>query len=252
MTRRIFAVLLLVVLVGGFYLYRLQDPPEAGIHYYQRDEFERVDRDRWFVGEWQTMRSIPEAAVLTNDVLSLPVRETDRGPFLLSEPIPVGEEDVITIRRRVYVHYANDRFTGGFAVFETHEDTLRPVVHDNQNWSSAFGEGVVLVEYVHNYDESSERPGRDIFRVLPPTWEIDHNYAVIEPIFDKWFEEELIIDTRTQTILYRLDGKEYKVTGLPIEAPYLRLFTHAYGQRTGHDIKIDWIEIIVENKPLRK
>ena len=249
--RRLIVLLLFIALVGTFYYFQfVQADPEPETYAF-RDDFKGIDRDFWYIGEWQTMFTAYDKVSIKNDILTAEIKETDRGPFLLSKPIPVEEGDVITIRRRVRLHYDNDNFTGGMAIVQTSDDELKPIVLEN-NWGRSIGDGVALVEYVHSYDEESERPGRDIFRVMGPAWKSENAYAVIEPTYDDWIEEELVFDTRTNQILYKVGGKEYRVNGMPITRPSIRVFMHAYGWHTGHSMKLDWFEIEVKNMRLRR
>lgn len=248
MLKKILAfVVFISLLISFYYLNFKENLNQDEVVFSYRDDFDDLDRDFWYVGEWQTVAPAYDKVTVKNGILTLQVDETDRGPFLLSKPFPIASGDVLTIKRRVKIHYANDNFTGGFAILQTDDDNLKPQMIEN-TWGRGLGQAAVLVEYVHNYDESSTRPGRDLFRVLPPTWETDDNYAVVEPIFDDWIEEELTYDTRSNKITYIVNGKEFKVNGLNIDKGYVRIFTHPYGWYTGHYMKMDWIEIKVEDK----
>ncbi len=249
--RRLIVLVLFVAIVSTFYYFQFIEGEAEVASYTFRDDFKGINRDFWYIGEWQTMFTAYDKVTIRNDILTAEVTETDRGPFMLSKPIPVTEGDVITIKRRAKLHYANDNFTGGLAIVQTSDEELKPVVMEN-DWGRSIGDGVALVEYVHSYNEDSERPGRDIFRVMGPGWKTENAYAVLEPTFDDWFEEELVFDTRTNQILYKIGGKEYRVNGEAITRPYIRVFMHAYGWETGHYMKLDWFEIKVENMRLRR
>lgn len=249
--RRIIVLVLFIALVGSFYYFQFVHESPEPVQYTFRDDFKGIDRDFWYIGEWETMFQAYDKVSVRNDILTAETTETDRGPFLLTKPIPISEGDVVTIRRRVKLHYANDKFTGGMAIVQTQDEDLKPVVLEN-NWGRSLGSAVALVEYVHNYDQSSERPGRDIFRVMGPNWKQDDAYAVIEPTYDDWFEEKLVFDTRSNQILYTLGDKEYRVNSVPITAPNIRVFMHAYGAHTGHSMKLDWFDIEVRNMRLNR
>jgi len=202
------------------------------------DSFQKINREMWFVGEWETFFSAFHKVIIDDGVLEIPVNEVDRGPFLISRPIEVGDKGVIKIKRKTLVHYGNNQFTGGFAVFETNSEDFIP--SKDQEGNHNFGNALVLVEYVH--DEDSNRPGRDTFRVLAPDWDDNKNYVLAEPIFNKWFIEELTIDKFTGRIVYEINGKEYSLKGRPITSDYIRIFMHSYGKNTGHFIKVDYLE----------
>ncbi|BEP29852.1 hypothetical protein [Helicovermis profundi] len=250
MIKRIVALLLFIGLIIGFYFYQFNNLNRTKVAFTYEDDFNTINRDFWYVGEWETGFPAYDRVNTKNGILTLEDDETDRGPYLLSKPLPVVAGDVITIERRIKLHYANDHFTGGFALMQTNSDNLKPKIIDN-DWVKSLGEGAVLVEYTHNYNKKATRPGRDIFRILPPNWKQDYNYQVTDPIFDDWFEEKLIYDTRNNKITYILNGKEYKVNGVNINKKNIRIFTHSYGWFTGHYMKIDWIKIKIEDKRFR-
>jgi len=216
--------------------------PEAS--YYYEDEFDRLNDEFWFVGEWRTTFPAYEKVFIKNGILNIPVNATDRGPFLISKGIPVEKGDIVTVKRRAKLHYANENFTGGLALVQTDNPEIE-LLSNKGGWSKSIGDALVLVEYVHNYDENSKRPGRDIFRVLPPGWE-NSNYALFEPKFDEWFEEKIVYDTRNLKITYTLNGNSQKVNGLLLDKPYVKVFMHSYGRYTGHYGKVDDFSIEVK------
>jgi len=150
----------------------------------------------------------------------------------------------LTIKRRVKMIYANNHFTGGLALIETKDEGLIPSALNNDNTN--LGNGIVLIEYVNSFEDDSKRPGRNVFRILPRSWEFNDNYELVEPIFNEWFEEEIIYDTTEQTITYKLNGKEYLVKSQEMFEERLRIYMHGYGFETGHIVEIDWIEISVD------
>lgn len=244
--KKLVIFMVFILSVAGFYYFQFVEESADVEAFYYYDDFDSLNKEFWYVGEWLTLFDASEKVSIKNGILTIPVNETDRSPFLLSEPIPIQDGDIITIKRRAKMHYGNENFTGGMSVVETDSPAFKPELN-SEDWGTSFGNGVVLVEYVHNYDENSQRPGRDIFRVLPPTWKQDHNYAVVDPVFDDWFEEELEIDMRSNKITYSVNGNEVKVNGSPITKDYIRVFMHSYGQYTGHYTKVDWIEISIEH-----
>lgn len=218
--------------------------------YYFRDDFDRLDKAFWYVGEWGTLFEVPEKISFKNGILSAIVTEQDRGPILISTPIKIAEGDVITIKRRARLHFANEHFTGGMSVFETGEESLEPMGQDKR-WNRNLGDGLLMVEYVHNASVTSNRPGTHTFRVLPKNW--DESVSILfEPVFDDWFEEELIYDTRDGEITYKLGDQEKTIKGAAPTKENLRVVLHNYGWYTGHEMKLDWFEIKIVNKPGKK
>ncbi len=237
-------IIFILIVSGVYYFYHLKHNQHDIISY--RDEFHHLDRDFWYVGEWETMFKAYNKVSIKNDVLTATVNTTDRGPFLLSKPIPVKKGDVITVKRRVKLHYGNDKFSGGLAILETYDSNLKPQMVDN-GWGVSLGQALALVEYVHFYGEDLERPGNDNFRVLGPNWKKSHSYALMEPTYDEWFEETLIFDTASGEIRYIYNDETYKVESRKLTKPYIKIFMHAYGWNTGHCMKVDWVDIKIEN-----
>jgi hypothetical protein len=238
-------IVFLVFIVFSFGVYHITQDNEDVLPTFQyRDDFDQMNRDFWYVGEWQSYYSSYDKAKLRNGILRLEIDEVDKGPVLLSKPIDVENGNILTIKRRVKMSYANDHFTGGLALLETSDEGLIPSALNSDN--SSLGNGIVLIEYVHSYETDSKRPGNNVFRILPRSWEFEDNYELMEPIFDQWFEEELVYDTVAQTITYTVNGKSYQVISQEMLKERIRVYMHGYGYDTGHVVEIDWIEISVE------
>ncbi|MCH4890398.1 hypothetical protein EZV73_22635 [Acidaminobacter sp. JC074] len=234
----------IVFIAFAFGVYYFTSDKEAELpSFYLKDDFDDLDRDFWYVGEWKTYFSSYDKAKLNNGILRLEVDDVDQGPILLSAPIELQAGNVLTVKRRTKMTYANDHFTGGMALLETKDEGLIPSALNNDQ--TTLGNGLVLIEYVHSFEESS-RPGNNVFRILPRTWEYNNNYELAEPIFDEWFEEELIYDTVTNKITYKLNDKVYSVETTALTDNRVRLYMHGYGYNTGHILDMDWIEISVE------
>ncbi len=227
---------------GVYFINNDDDVSLPSFHYV--DEFDSLDRDFWYVGEWKSLYSAYDKAKLNNSILKLEIDEVDKGPVLLSKPIEIMNGNVLTIKRRVRMTYANNHFTGGLALIETKDEGLIPSALNNENTN--LGNGIVLIEYVNSFEDDSKRPGRNVFRVLPRSWEFDDNYELVEPIFNEWFEEEIIYDTTEKTITYKLNDKVYSVKSQEMFEERIRIYMHGYGFETGHIVEIDWIEISID------
>lgn len=240
--------LLLVLLIGGaaVYLYqsgsfKFAEKPFIGFH----DEFDSINREHWYVGEWRTNKPAYEKAVIIDGILNLTIQETDRGPYLLSEVMEITEPSIITIKRRALVHYDNDRFMGGMALLQTDQDQFKPQIVE-KGADMAFGNGIALVEYVHNLNPLTRRPGQDAFRVMMPDWQTDGNYKVLPALFDEWFDETLIYNTKSGQVVYRINNEEHTLRGFAMSKKFFRIFMHGYGGGAGHSLKMDWFEVKVE------
>lgn len=239
--RKFIAFIILIVSVSSFYYLQFKNPlnqQQGEQLFFYEDSCDRLNEEFWFAGEWLTTFDGSKKVDIKNGLLTLAVDEIDRGPFLLSKGIPVKKGDIVTVKRRVKIHYGNEKFTGGFALVQSNEAEA-DLVTGSEGWSRSLGEAIAVVEYVHNYDETSERPGRHIFRVMSPLWEVDNEYALLDPKFDEWFEEELVYDTRNMKVTYKLNGETVKINSLLLDKPYVKIFMHSYGQFTGHYTKMD-------------
>lgn len=241
--KRIIVFIVFVVFSFGIYS-NVNKEDETLATFYYLDEFDSLDRDFWYVGEWRSLYSAYDKAKLNNGILKLEIDEVDQGPILLSKPIEIQNGNILTLKRRVRMTYANNHFTGGLALIETEDEGLIPSALNHGN--SYLGNAVVLIEYVNSFNESSKRPGSNVFRILPRSWEFDNNYELVEPIFNEWFEEEIVYDTVAQTITYKLNDKVYTVTSQEMFEERIRIYMHGYGFEIGHIVEIDWIEISID------
>ena len=242
MKKMIIFLVFIAFCFGVYFINNDDDVSLPSFHYV--DEFDSLDRDFWYVGEWKSLYSAYDKAKLNNSILKLEIDEVDKGPVLLSKPIEIMNGNVLTIKRRVRMTYANNHFTGGLALIETKDEGLIPSALNNENTN--LGNGIVLIEYVNSFEDDSKRPGRNVFRVLPRSWEFDDNYELVEPIFNEWFEEEIIYDTTEKTITYKLNDKVYSVKSQEMFEERIRIYMHGYGFETGHIVEIDWIEISID------
>lgn len=240
--RKLIAFLIFVAFAFGVYSYTGREP--ALPTFYHLDEFDSLDREFWYVGEWNTYFSAYDKVKVDKGKIKLEIETVDKGPILLSKPIEMKNGNILTVKRRVKISYGNNHFTGGMAILETMDKGVIPSALNNE--TTTLGNGVVLVEYVHSFDSESERPGNHIFRILPRTWAINDNYELAEPIFDQWFEEELIYNTVDSTVTYKIDGKVYSVKSQEMSKERIRVYMHGYGYHTGHVVEIDWIEISID------
>lgn len=213
------------------------------------DDFNALDDELWYAGEWLTHNPATDRLMFSDGVVELPVTQNDKGPYLLSKPIAVKDYNIIKIKRKVKVHYGSDYFAAGLAVFQTSRSDLVPIAKDKL----PFGSALVLVEYARDYGENTARPGLENIRLLAPDWQANDNYALIEPIFDSWFDEELIIDNNEGKIHYIVNGQTHTIKSYAIVEPYIRIWMHSFGAYTGHNVSIDKIEITLtyaENEAL--
>ncbi len=231
-------IVLLIFIAFCFLIYKFTLKEKELENYHFRDDFNNLNMDFWYIGDWENLFSCYEDAILDDGVLILKTKEVDKGPILISKPLSVKKDEILNVKRRVKLHYGNDHFTGGFVLFETKNSKLRPY--------RPIGNALSLIEYVRTKEESKRPGGNEIFRVLPRNFEED--FAIMDPIFNKWFIEEIIYDAGTGDMTYKINNKEYNVKAPSLTDNYIRLYMHAYGYYTGHEMDIDWIEINITKK----
>lgn len=246
--RKLLAIVLFAGVLTGLYHFGILGNKNMVDRLDYRDDFDSINREFWFIGEWRTNEPAYDKVVLQDGEINLKVQETDRGPYMLSDVIAINKPSLVTIKRHARVQYGNDRFMGGMALLQTDRNQFKPdIVEGGADMN--FGNGVALIEYVHSFDQLSKRPGQDVFRFLMPDWQTDGNYKLLPSQFGKWIDEELVLNTDSGQVIYRLDDKEAILVGYPLKKKYIRVFMHSYGNGVGHSLKIDSIEIKVE--PLR-
>lgn len=239
-------IILLLVAVGvaGFLFFINYFNASDRTTFYMRDEFDSLNRENWYIGEWGTALPAEEKVMVKDGILTATISETDRGPFLLSRPIEIKANSLITIKRKVKLSYSNNQFTGGLSLIQSNQKNIEPPLVDN-TWYKNFGQSIMLVEYNHSAANDNKRPGNNNTRILVPDWEEEDNYALTDPKFGEWFEETLTFDCGSGRLTYTNGGKLVVLKGYRPSDPMIRLFMHGYGFYTGHEMKIDWIEIKV-------
>ncbi len=207
-----------------------------------QDDFDILDKTRWYAGEWLTHRPINDEISIVDGIVSLAVNQNDKAPYLLSKPIEIADYDIIKIKRRVKLHYGSDYFVAGMVVFESDSNTFKPKLDSEL----PFGDAVVMVEYAHDFGDNTKRPGEDAIRILAPDWQTNNNFELAPIVYDTWFSEELVIDNNGK-ITYYINGEPYQIEGNGINSKYFRIWMHGYGAYTGHNVEVDWIQITMTN-----
>ncbi|MGA1862011.1 choice-of-anchor C family protein [Deferribacter thermophilus] len=223
--------------------------PLSKIDYH--DDFNFLNKDFWLPLEWQTLRYAPNKIYINNGILDLKCNYTDRSGFLASKAIKINKGDIITIKRRVKVHYANQYFEGGIWFYQTDNPDLTPAANLSQ-WSNKLGRFLFQVTYYNYYYEkpgvTQYVPTKHGFVIAGYDWRNKQNYKVFQPIWDRWFEEEIVYDSDNNIAIYKINGQTAQVYTADLTSPYIRFIMHSYGWYTGHDIQVDWIDIKVHSK----
>ena len=248
--KKAFVIVLFAITVFLFYSIFAHEQKPNDIETYRFD-FDELDKEFWLVSEWETYKRFYELVDLQNGILTLSSDASGKIPFMMSKPIELQSKDVLTIKRKVKITHGEDFFAGGLALYQTLDLELVPEASDGA-WSSAMGDGIVLIEYSYDLNYESDRPGRDIFRFLASDWEYNENYQLITPIYDEWVEETLILDMRSNQMIYKLGDKEYKLYTYRLDKSAVRIMMHPYGKGLGNKIEIDYMEVTVEDKSSKR
>ncbi len=211
----------------------------------RKDDFSSLDKNFWYVGEWVTNAKAYDKVKIENCVLIIPVNETDRGPYLLSQSIPVKKGEVVIIERKAYAHYGNKYFQGELKLLQTNETKFKP---GGNPWFAWMGSQLFSMMYLHYYYEPQPKymPTEDGFALIGEKWRDEDNYVTAPPVWDEWFTEKIVYDTGSGKVTYYLNGKRIgSVKTSPLTSKYIRIMMHSYGWYTGHYMKVDWIKIEV-------
>jgi len=248
--RKIFVLVLLVISGVLFYNILTHEKVTDNIESY-RFEFDTMDKDFWLVSEWDSYKRSYDIVTMQNGILKLSADAKGVMPFMLSKPLELQSKDVLTIKRKVKFSHGAESFAGGLALYQTTDLELMPEPSDG-SWFSALGDGIVLIEYSYNLTNTSDRPGRDVFRFLASDWEYNDNYQIISPVYDEWVEETLIFDMRSNQMIYKLGEKEYKLYSYKLDKSAIRILMHPYGTGTGNVIEVDYVEVTIEDKSSKR
>lgn len=248
--RRIVVVVLVVAIIVLIYSSYMKSQEPDPILSYVFDFEEELDSEFWMMGAWESLLPSNDLVAISGGVLKISQDTSGVMPYLLSRPIEVRQGDVVTMKRKVRVNHGEGTFSGGTAMYQTSEVDLVPE-GGSGSWSTAFGDGVFLIEYAYDLVNVLERPGRDVIRFLAADWEYNDNYVLIPPIYDEWIEETIVFDTRSSQISYTTGSNTYRLSSYPLDRGNIRFMIHPYGTGYGNSLELDYIEITVENKNIR-
>lgn len=202
-------------------------------------DFSTLDKNLWYVREEKTNRDISDQLSTDGGILDISARETDRNPFLYGKPLALPADAVVRVKRRAKLSYANDYFAGAFYLIacdtpsvlpETGDLTLGGVLHINFSYDP--GRYPTTKGFVAIGDDANKPGGNIVIENAP---------------FGEWIEEELIYNSASGSLVYRLNGKDYSVSSVPLSKPYIRVGMHAYGWYTGHKAEVDWLSMSIDS-----
>ena len=223
---------------------RLQNTEFTKYH----DDFNYFNKDFWMAKEWVTLNDACDKIKVENGILDMPVNETDRCGFVVSKSIPVEKGDIIKIKRKVKMHYGNEYFDAGFKLMESDKEGFE-LGDDESYWTKPLGNSLFNIMYLHYYYEPDGLPITDGVLICSKNWKETNNYETFDLPFDEWFEEEITYNTATGDLTYSINGDSKTINAKPLNKSYVRIMMHPYGWWTGHDVKVDYINIdIIKGK----
>lgn len=239
--RTLFIFVVFALVVSAYYFIVSPLITKQKVFYYE-DEFNHGNKEFWYAASIEDHKELnPKDFIATH--LSLRKYDPVGDVYFLSKPIALGKNQIFRVKRRLRVNPAQDYFSGGLALFQT-SSKYRVVDAEEKH---PFGSALALVEYVYNPKAIGERPGRNNIRILAPDYQKEDNYLLLDPMFNKWFEEELIYNAADGRLTYSVNGEVENITVVPLSDKYVRVWMHAYGISKLQEIEVERVEIEVKN-----
>jgi tetratricopeptide (TPR) repeat protein len=152
---------------------------------------------------------------------------TDSGGWARTRPISINPTRPVVIRRRVKLHAANRYFDASLHVNVIGYPEKRfGVSYANYHYTGG-GETEVVGFSLFRHDTD---PHRYVDRVANAS-------RLLPPVWDRWFDEQLVYDPRSGEVRYSIDGTlqlTYNVDSLPPGASTLTIAFDTWGWYTGH------------------
>ncbi|MEI7672301.1 MAG: putative Ig domain-containing protein, partial [Deltaproteobacteria bacterium] len=211
------------------------------------DNFDTLNTDNWWLtrgsnndlfGEGQPFDA--SGVSFANGIATLNADKTDQVGVMYSKPLAVTKGDILTIKRRTYLHPANREYGGTLSVYEVADPALSASKPDT--FAPLFG----LIYYNFDY-----RTDLNLFSLVSggkfPYGPGDYSGGTapqIMPLWNQWFEEEFIYNSGTGDTVYKINGLEkMRTQASPLAQPYLKIMMHSYGWYTGHYLQMDYIAV---------
>ncbi|MBF0498682.1 MAG: hypothetical protein HQM09_01005 [Candidatus Riflebacteria bacterium] len=211
------------------------------------DDFGKLSRDNWWItrGSWndhfgEGKPYDASAARIDHGKLKLLADRTDHVGVMYSRPIAVPKDATIRIARRLFVHAANRKFGGSFDVFGAVAGAPSAVKPEHSN--HLFGVTYNNFDYETNLNCFALISGSNIPK--GPGKHQGGQAPSISPLWDAWFDEEIIYNSGTGETVYKVNGEErMHVTGVRLEQPCIKLQIHPYGWNTGHYLEMSNLSV---------
>jgi hypothetical protein len=196
----------------------------------------------WHVVAYVTLEDAGNQVVLQEGALSLTDNVIDRAPILVSDPIPLSPGQILTVSRKVRLHYANDYFSGAMRITGLADGQLN-LTPGTGSWDANLGKILANIDYLHYFymeDNKAATDGFVLYNVADGGFSASQ---IATPVFDSWFEETLVYWADDGKISWTVNGQEYTAQGLPLQQPAVSVVMHGYGWYTGHQVDLDQITI---------
>ena len=109
--KKAFVILLFALVIFLFYSIFAHEKAPDNIETYRFD-FDEMDKEFWFVGEWETFNRSYDLVTMTGGILKLSSDTTGVMPYMLSKPIELQRKDVLTIKRKAKISHGLGTFSG--------------------------------------------------------------------------------------------------------------------------------------------
>ena len=183
-----------------------------------------LDSNKWTLGVVTGGASYPPGSVgccvtEADGILRIVQGQTDWGGKVISTGFTANPTELITIKKRLKVHYVNQYYTGASGLRSPDPETFVRVGYFNYNYNNDFWYGF----------------GWPRYGLLPPIW-------------DEWFEEEIIYNPVTGETAYSVTSGTTSNTinllfNLLSETTTFKLDFSSYGWWTGHYMEIDYVTV---------
>jgi serine/threonine-protein kinase len=198
-------------------------PRQETIRFFDDFEGGLVDPGKWEYGG---------SAAEEDGQLRLTASVTDVTSWARTLPIPIDPTRPLAVSRRVKVHAANAYFDSLMSLNITGYPERRfGVSYANYHYTGS-GECVTVGFSLFRFDANAHRYA-----------DRQRNASqLIEPLWDRWFEEKLVYDPLTGEVRYFIDGAlrlSYNVGPLPPNASSVTISFMTWGWYTGHFQHLD-------------
>jgi serine/threonine-protein kinase len=171
-----------------------------------------------------------------NGELRLMRTVTDSGGWARTRPISVNPKLPLVIHRRAKLHPANQYFNATMSINVVgYPERHFGVSYANYHYTGA-GESTTVGFSIFRRDIAAHRYFDRVENASP----------LIRPLWDQWFDEQLVYDPLTGKVQYSIDGTlrlTYNVDPLPPNASSVTLTFNTWGWYTGHFHYVDTLAV---------